>query len=303
MLKYAAVALTLLGGCAECWATPPDAVEWVTPDVEAPGLQHRTFHSAAAGTEVSYFILTPELPDAEDGAPLPVLYYLHGHKGGLKAFPILARHFGDAMRSGKMPPAFVVFPNGMYESMWCDSKDGLVPMETVIIDELIPHIDATFPTIATREGRMIEGFSMGGYGAARLGFKHHDMFATVSILAGGPLQPVLDENAPRVMAATRERVMENVYGGEMEYFRELSPWQLAEQHAAALADGTNIRLVVGDEDGMLANTRLFDAHLTELGIPHTFTVLPGMGHTPRAFLEALAEGSWRFYRAAFGPTL
>ena len=49
---------------------------------------------------------------------------------------------------------------------------------------LIPHIDATYRTIADRKHRALEGFSMGSWGAAHLAFKHpevrpHTGFASV----------------------------------------------------------------------------------------------------------------------------
>ena len=100
----------------------------------------------------------------------------------------LVTYFDRAVRSAYIPPVIVVFPNGLAESMWCDSKDGRVPMETIVVKELLPYIDRTFRTIASREGRMIEGFSMGGYGAARLGLKHHELFGAASVLGAGPLQ-------------------------------------------------------------------------------------------------------------------
>ncbi len=193
----------------------------------------------------------------------------------------------------------VVFPNGMDTSMWCDSKDGRVPMETVVVKELVPHIDATFRTLAARESRLVEGFSMGGYGAARLGFKYPDMFGAVSMLAGGPLD--LEFTGPRATALPQEReqILRTVYGDDMEYFKAQSPWVLAEQDAASLAARSCIRLVIGDGDEMLGVTREFDVHLTKLTIPHTFTVLPGIPHDAMAVLNALGETNWGFYRAVF----
>jgi enterochelin esterase-like enzyme len=49
-------------------------------------------------------------------------------------------------------------------------------MEAIVVRELLPEVDTAFGTIAAREGRILEGFSMGGYGAARLGFKHPERF-------------------------------------------------------------------------------------------------------------------------------
>src|SRR5665647_1812550 len=37
-------------------------------------------------------------------------------------------------------------------------------------------VDSTFPTVASREGRMIAGLSMGGYGAVKLAVKYPSLF-------------------------------------------------------------------------------------------------------------------------------
>lgn len=113
-------------------------------------------------------------------------------------------------------------------------------------------IDASFRTIATREGRLIEGFSMGGYGAARFGFKHHDVFGAVSILAAGPFD--LEFKGPRAVAnpEERERILQAVYGGDLENYKAQSPWVLAEQNAAAVRGNTRVRFAVGERDSTLS---------------------------------------------------
>jgi hypothetical protein len=40
--------------------------------------------------------------------------------------------------------------------------------------------------------------------------------------------------------------------------------------------------------------------MKQLDIPHTFTVLPDLGHQPMAVLNALGEDSWKFYQTVFG---
>jgi enterochelin esterase-like enzyme len=295
------MALLMAGATMTSARSPatPASMQWVTTAIRAPRLEFRTFTSNAAQSKVSYHIYTPELFDTEKERRFPVLYWLHGSGGGLSGLPQLVKYFDDAIRAGKIPPMLVVFVNGLTNGMYCDWKDGSAPLETVIIRELLPHIDATFRTIASREGRLIEGFSMGGYGAARLGFKHHDLFSAVSILAGGPLQPDFKET-PRVGPREREQIFQKVYGGDDGYFKAQSPWRLAEQNAAALRATTRIRQVIGDRDETSAFNRDFDAHLTRLHIPHTFTVLPGVGHKPMAMLNTLGKANWEFYRAVFG---
>lgn len=273
------------------------APAWVTPEVQAPRVRRVIFESAAARTKVSYFVYVPESYDAEPLRRFPVLYWLHGTGGGLQGVAPLAARFDAAIREGRAPAMLVVFANGLATSMWADSRDGKVPMETIVTRELVPHVDATFRTIARHEGRLIEGFSMGGYGAARLGFGHPELFGAVSILSGGPLQREFKET-PRAGPQERAFVLNTVFGGDHAWFTAQSPWVRAERNAAALR-GSRIRVVIGDADEMLAVTRAFDAHLTKVGVPHEFVVLPGVDHSPLAVLEALGDDYWRFIRRAF----
>ena len=272
---------------------------WVTPAVNAPRLMYRTFPSRAAGTPVSYHVYVPEIYDRAKERRFPVLYWLHGSGGGARGLPWLARHFDAAIGSGKTPPMLVVFPNGRRLSLWVDSKDGSVPMEEIFMKELIPHIDATWRTRASRESRLIEGFSMGGYGAARLAFKYPEVIAAASILSGGPLQKEFT-HAPRAGQRKREIVLKRVFGGDHEYFKALSPWVLAETNADSIRDKLRLRLVIGEKDEMLDVIKAFEKHLNRLKIPHIFRLVPRVGHDPKAVLEAIDEESWDFYRSAFG---
>jgi enterochelin esterase-like enzyme len=307
-LSAASAAITALGAAqlqgqsrlSSGAASTNEAPQWVLPAVPTPRVQHRTFDSKVLKTKVSYFIYTPEIYDTQQHRRFPVVYWLHGSGGGLPGVPQLARHFDAAIRAGKAPPMLVVFANGLPQGMWCDSKDGKTPVETVVMQELLPHIDASFRTIAAREGRLVEGFSMGGYGAARFGFNYHEVFGALSILAGGPLD--LEFNGPRAAANPKEReqIMQAVFGGDMAYFRAQSPWLLAEQNAAAARNGTLVRMATGERDSTLGLNRKLSEHLHGLGVPHTFTVPPGVDHNPIALLNALGEPNWAFYRAVFG---
>lgn len=282
-------------------AQHPSSPEWVTPAVGAPHLIQRVFRSAAAKGDVSYHIYIPDSYEADPARRFPVIYWLHGHGGGVQALPHVVEYFDRAMREGRMPPALVVFPNGMPESMWCNSKDGAVPMETVVIDELVPQVDAAWRTIPSRAGRLIEGFSMGGYGAARLGMKYPELFGAISLLGAGPMQrEFLASVGPGNLAADRARILERVYGGDQAYFQALSPWVLAEQQADALRGRTRLRIAVGDQDVMQGPNQAFVAHVSRLRIPHTFHLVPNVAHQPLRLLQALGDANWEFYRAVLG---
>ncbi len=274
---------------------------FVTPVVRAPRVQFHTFESKAAKTTVSYHLYTPAVYDAEKARRFPVLYWLHGSGGGLAGIAPVSAWFDGAIRAGKIPPMLVVFPNGLASSMWCDSKDGAVPMETVVVKELLPHLDATCRTFAAREGRIVEGFSMGGYGAARLGFKYPQLFSAVSILAGGPLD--LEFAGPRATGnpAERERILKSTFGGDLAYYRLQNPITVVEHQADAVRGQMHVRMAVGSRDNTGPLNRAYSEHLKKLNIAHTFTLVPNVGHDTLGLLKGLGESNWEFYRTVFIP--
>jgi len=277
----------------------PQPVEWVTRAVEAPRVSFRTFQSKAAGATVSYHLYTPAAYEREPGRRFPVVYWLHGSGGGLAGIPALARLFDQAIEAGRTPPCLVVLVNGLPMGMYVDWSNGAAPVETVIVEELVPHIDATLRTIASREGRLLDGFSMGGYGAARLGFKHPERFGAVSIMGAGPMQESLT-TTPRASRVQAADLLARVYGGSQATFLQVSPRTLAKANAESIAKGSLVRLVIGDRDETYANNVAFREHLASLGIPHEWHVLRGVEHDPMAVLRELGDAHWAFYRKAFG---
>jgi len=112
----------------------------------------------------------------------PVLYLLHGLTSNYLAWDLLG-----AGRAASAYPLIVVMPdagNSWYVN-WAQSEDGQKNnWEDFIIDELIPHVDSKYKTIAAREGRAINGLSMGGYGAIMLGLRHPDLFCSIGSHSG-----------------------------------------------------------------------------------------------------------------------
>jgi hypothetical protein len=141
---------------------------------------------------------------------------------------------------------------GTESSLQDVSADGKTPVETVTIKELIPHVDATCRTVATREGRMIEGFSMGGSGAAKWGFKRTDLFGSISIVDGA-LHSSSDATSGK-MAET----LKNVYGGDKGRFAASDPWKLAEKNADKVKGRTAIRIVTGSRMLTGTNTKFHE---------------------------------------------
>lgn len=291
--------LSLLLGASAGRGAADEAPAWVLPDVAAPGVERCTFESKAATTKVSYFVYKPPEYDADPQRRFPVLYWLHGSGGGTAGVRKLAEDFDGAIRAGKIPPMLIVMPNGLPESLWLDSTDGRIPMETIVIRELLPQVDASFRTMARREGRIVEGFSMGGYGAARFGFTYPELFANVSILSGGPLQREFTVS-PRVGRRGREQVLQSVFGGDLAAFTAQSPWEIAGRNASNIAAQCRIRMAIGDRDEMLEIVRSFHRRLTDLKIPHAYLEVPGADHNPPRVFDGMGDERWAFYRSAFG---
>jgi enterochelin esterase-like enzyme len=277
------------------------AGSWTTPPVTAPGLEYRTFWSPHAQTTVSFHVYLPPAYTSEPTRRFPVIYWLHGSGSPIAGIPQVRTFYANAMSQGLIPPMIVVFPNGMGASMWCDSHDGAVPMESVVIDDLIPHVDATIRTIDGRRGRIVDGFSMGGSGSGRFGLRRPDLFAGVSMLGAGPMQlDFMDSpDGTDVPPKQRAALFEAVWGSDPALYLEQHPWTIATRRAEAhLALQTVIRIGVGELDAMLTPNLEFHAHLDALGIPHGLTIVEDVGHQPLATMQGLGPGGWAFYHAA-----
>jgi enterochelin esterase-like enzyme len=281
-------------------AVRPDArastVSWTTAPVDAPGVMQIRFSSAAAGTDVTFHVLVPDAY-ASSSEPVPVLYFLHGTGAGTVGVEPLSRHFADAIGRGDLAPMLVVFPYGLEMSLWVDDRDGDAPVETVVVREIVPLVDAMFRTDARPERRFVEGFSMGGYGALRYGLVYPEVFGAISALAPGPLQTSLDEGPP-ANAAARARLLEEVFGGDASFFRETSPWVLAERRGDALREGTPLQVVTGTADAQLPWVEAFHLHLVELDIPHDYIEVPGVDHEVPPLLAGLGPARWTFFERA-----
>ncbi|HXP88371.1 MAG TPA: alpha/beta hydrolase-fold protein [Bryobacteraceae bacterium] len=271
------------------------------PDTRAPlGTQYRTFHSATVGRPTSYLLYLP--PDYFDqgeqsSARYPVVYWLHGLNGtqrdGAASF---VPHLDANIRSGLAPPMIAVLVNGLGDSRYYDSFDGKRPVESVIVRDLIPHVDSSYRTLRTRECRAIEGFSMGGFGAAHLGFKYPDLFGAVSIMAGALLDDESAAGAPDLI--TTPQLFKKCFGTR-EYFHAGSPWVVVRDHAEQIRAQTRIRMAVGENDALCGRNRRYHQLLNELNIAHEFTALPHVGHDAEAIYAALGTGGFSFYRTAF----
>ena len=251
-----------------------------------------TFESDIVDSDVSFYIYLP--PGYRSGNKrYPVMYWLHGAFGRPHSATPVVRRLDAAIRAGQAPEVIVVScldPTGL--SMWTDSKDGRLPMESLIVEELIPHIDASYRTIGERHGRGIEGFSMGGYGSAYLGIKYNQLFSSVSILAGAL-------HTPQTFRNRRRAIFDNVFSGDSDYANERSPWTVIEKKADAIRGIVNMRVFVGADDGLLEWNRNYHAVLDEHGIEHEWGVVPNSPHDLETVMQNWEGDFFDYYRRVF----
>lgn len=275
---------------------------WVEPDkTEPPGTKYKTFTSKTIKGEVSYLIYLPPDYDKDQSKRYPVLYWLHGTGGRQSRGGELVKLLDQAIRTGKAPPMIVVLVNGLRgATLYCDSKDGKWPLESVIVNDLIPHIDATYRTIAKREARAVEGFSMGGFGAAHLGFKYPDLFGIVSILDPALLTGLDPWNNPH---PTWQEQVAYAFDGDYALYQANNPFQLVVQNAEKLRGRTIIRLVphAGAANWFLLKCEELHALLEKHKIAHEYDPRKDVReHNYVVLYEALGDKAFRFYTEAFG---
>lgn len=272
---------------------------WVTAPERGPGLVQHVYASPLVGREVSYHVYLPPGFGDDPQQRYPVVYWLHGSGGGASGLRVVAARFDAAITRGLVPPLLVVFPNGLANGMWCDAEGGGAPVESVVLDEILPRIDSLFPTRGSRDGRLVAGFSMGGYGALRFCCRRPGTFAGGISLAGGPLQQDFTA-APRVDEARRLQVLRAVYGGDLAVFRRQSPWQLASERQAELQRGPRLAIWVGEGDETLAANRALHEHLQSLVIPHEYAEFADVGHDAPRLLQAIGPRFWSFVGEVLG---
>ena len=151
--------------------------------------------SGAMGDVQPVAVLLPAHYDPSGRTRYHVLYLLHGAGGDYHSW--LA---GGAEQDLGTLPVIAVMPNGSepgmdgnYTDWFAHASRGTAPAwESYHVDELLPFIDAHFPTLTGAAGRAVVGISMGGGGATKYAAEYPGTFGYVGTFSGEahPLLPV-----------------------------------------------------------------------------------------------------------------
>ncbi len=186
----------------------------------------------------------------------------------------------------------VVFASGGSQTNYCDSYDGKYMGETTVIKELIPYIDQNYRTIASREGRSIQGMSMGGFGTMRLGLKYPDLFTSVVAFAGGYRFP--DE------MDTAHQSFQEMFNNDATIFTENHPLTWARRNLDRIRGRVTIQMYVGDQDPGLKGNRRMHSVLDELKIPCGYQEFAGIAHNLGKLAEHVQSENFMIAARSFG---
>ena len=117
----------------------------------------------------------------------PVVYALHGFFIGAEEWTHeihVPQTIEGAFAKGSRP-MILVLPDSktIYGGSMYSSSATTGDFERFIAHDLVAYIDAHYRTIPDRVSRGLVGHSMGGYGAARIGMKHPDVFGSLYIMS------------------------------------------------------------------------------------------------------------------------
>jgi S-formylglutathione hydrolase FrmB len=144
-------------------------------------LHELTLDSPALGTSVKTRVLLPAsyVDPAAAERRYPVLYLLHGAGGNETDW---SRNSQVEEHTAALD-LIVVMPDGGRGGFYSDWRNGPA-WESFHIGELIPFIDASYRTVAGREGRAVAGLSMGGFGSMTYAARHPDLFLAAASFSG-----------------------------------------------------------------------------------------------------------------------
>lgn len=230
------------------------------------------YRSSITGQPRRVMVYTP--PGYDQGAEkYPVLYLQHGAGEDERGWTTQGRaHFvmDNLIAAGKARPMIVVMANG-YATRAGESEKpfDFSGFEAVLVEELVPLIDARFRTLADREHRALAGLSMGGMQALRIGLAHLDTFASVAAMSA----PVIGKFEANTS-----------YDG---VFRDPK------------AFGERARLLwlgAGTAEGLVEGVRAMHKALEEAGVRHDYFESSGTSHEWQTWRRSLHDLAPRLFR-------
>ena len=171
----------------------PTATFAATRDVPHGVVREQWYFSKSMNQWRRIRVYTPPSYDTSGTMRYPVLYLQHGNGENETSWTLQGRAnfiLDNLLADKRIRPMIVVFENGMVPSTAAPAAGGRgggpaahAEFDAIVSRDLVPFIDASYRTEATRESRAIAGLSMGGGQAMRIGAYHLDMFASIGLFS------------------------------------------------------------------------------------------------------------------------
>jgi enterochelin esterase-like enzyme len=248
----------------------------------------------------------------------PVLYALHGYSIGAEQWS-KEIHVPQTIEGGFANGArdmIIVFPDSktIHNGSMYSSSSTTGDFEAFIARDLIRYVDSHYRTIADRWSRGLAGHSMGGYGTARIGMKHADMFGAIYMMspcclsarAAGPSDPQSDAALAAVKSAEDSAKLPFMQRAQLASAAAWSPnpknpplyldlpvkdgvpqpevlakWAanaplaFVDQYIGNLRQYRAIAIDVGDQDGLKGDAAKLHEAMDRYGIRNSFEIYPG----------------------------
>lgn len=220
-------------------------------DVPHGQVQKVLFPSKSTNTSRTAFVYTPPGYTTDKAKRFPVLYLQHGY--GENEFGWSNQGFAhlimdNLIASGQANPFIIVMTYGMTNDIQFGGLRNfdIKPFQTVLIDELIPYVDANYRTLSDPSNRAMAGLSMGGMETRMITLANSDVFSQVGLFSGGSISmedleqnPEFKKNVKLLFVSYGSRELENPRRG---------PWGDPKENTAAVKEaGLNAHFYVSPE--------------------------------------------------------
>ena len=206
------------------------------------------FPSPSTNTSRRAFVYTPPGYEKDQSKRYPVLYLQHGWGEDETAWSNQGHAnliMDNLIAEGKTRPFLIVMTYGMTNEIKFGGLRNfdIKPFQTVLIDELIPYVDAHFRTLSNQLNRAMAGLSMGGMETRTITLANPDIFSYVALLSGGSISlddleknPDFKEKVKLVFISYGSRELENPRRG---------PWGDPKENTEAIKEaGMNTHFYV-----------------------------------------------------------
>jgi S-formylglutathione hydrolase FrmB len=174
------------------------------------------------------WVYRPPGVEADHPRPLPSVYVIQGYTGQVDMWanrvpyePTFIERLDHLFAGEDCPDAIVVLVDAWTSfggSQFIDSS-STGPYMTYLCDEVVPFVDAHYPTSAHRDHRGLTGKSSGGYGAMVVPMLRPDVFGALASHAGDALFEVC--YLPEFRTAAR-RLRDDFEGSYEVFFDRLA---------------------------------------------------------------------------------